>query len=170
MLRLRTALSDGQQFYVYAGRKYTKKQVETDLTRRFTRFKTSRETLDSLRETHQARLRGLDAAREKLVAMQAAKRQLEVDVENLEARMKLVQVAQTSSEYNFDDSQLARVKELVAGVRSRLAVAEKLVNADVKYHDEIQLEVIDTSKIRDEVTDYFGWERPTVANLAQASH
>ncbi|MCH8221770.1 MAG: hypothetical protein IH868_00025 [Chloroflexi bacterium] len=168
--QLTVALKDDRSMYHFAGRHYTSDQVKSDLTRRFARYKTSDATLESHRNMLVARQRNLDAARLKLDGMLAAKRQLEVDVENLEARMKLVQVAQASSEYNFDDSQLARVKDLVADVRSRLAVAEKLVNADVKYHDEIQLEEIDTAKIRDEVTEYFGWERPIVANLAQASH
>ena len=54
-----------------------------------------------------------------------AKRQLEVDVENLEARLKMVEVAQTASNYQFDDSQLGRVKELIGDLRSRLSVEEK---------------------------------------------
>ena len=168
--QLTVALKEDRSFYRFAGREHTSDQVKADLSRRFARFKTSDATLESNRNMLLARQRNLDAARQKLDGMLAAKRQLEVDVENLEARLKLVQVAQASSEYNFDDSQLARVKDLVAGVRSRLAVAEKLVNADVQYHDEIQLDGIDASEIRDEVTDYFGWDRPTVANVVQSSH
>ncbi len=168
--QLAAALKDDRSTYHFAGRHYTADQVKSDLTRRFARFKTSDATMESNRNMLVARQRNLDAALLKLDGMLAAKRQLEVDVENLEARMKFVQVAQASSEYNFDDSQLARVKDLVADVRSRLAVAEKLVNADVKYHDEIQLEAVDAAEIRDEVTEYFGWDRPTVANVAQASH
>ena len=52
--------------------------------------------------------------------MLAAKRQLEVDIENLEARKKMVEVAQTTSNYQFDDSQLGQVKELVTDLRTRL--------------------------------------------------
>ena len=60
-----------------------------------------------------------------------ARRKLEVDVQNLEAKRKLVEVAQASSDYVFDDSQLARAKELINDIRTRLDVAAKLANADV---------------------------------------
>jgi hypothetical protein len=87
--------------------------------------------------------------------MMAAKRQLEVDVENLEARLKMVEVAQTSSQYHFDDSQLARVKQLMTDIRTRLGVAEKLVNADIQCQDEIPLEESAPDNIVEQVTEYF---------------
>ena len=55
-----------------------------------------------------ARQRNLDAARQKLATMMSAQRQLLVEVENLEAKLKLVEVAQASSDLHLDDSQLAR--------------------------------------------------------------
>ena len=67
----------------------------------------------------------------------ASKRQLQVEIENLEARCQMIAAAKATSNYQFDDSRLGRVKELVAGLRSRLEVSEKLVNAEVYYHDEI---------------------------------
>ena len=57
--------------------------------------------------------------------MLAAKRKLEVDVEHLEARLKMVEAAQTTSDYAFDDSRLSRVKELITDLRTRLDVAER---------------------------------------------
>ena len=92
-----------------------RKQVETDLTRRFEQFKVKEATLGKLRQVLAARERGLVAGREKLKAMQAAKGQLEVDVANLDARLEMVKVAQSTSEFNFDDSRLSRTKDLVSG-------------------------------------------------------
>jgi len=165
--QLTLALKTDQKTYRFAGRSYAPEQVKADLSRRFARFKTNDATLMSHRNMLAARQQNLEAAHQKLEGMMAAKRQLEVDVENLEARLKLVQVAQASSEYNFDDSQLARVKGLVADLRGRLSVAEKLVNADVKYQDEIPLEKVDSTNIVDEVTQYFELDRPNVANVAK---
>ncbi len=168
IMRLRTDLSEGREVYRYVHRTYTANQVKEDLARRFDRFKTSDATLASLRDIHDARLRSLDAAHQKLAGMLAAKRQMEVDVENLEARLKMVEVAQTTSQYNFDDSRLARVKQLVSNVRTRLRVAEKLVNADVKYADEIPLEALTPDDILDQVTDYFELGGPTTESVAGA--
>ena len=130
--------------------------MKTDLANRFARFKTSDATLASLKEIHTAREKSLEAARQKLEGMLAAKRQLEVDIENLEARQKMVEVAQTTSNYQFDDSQLGQVKELVTDLRTRLQVAEKLVNAENKLGEEIPLDATTPANIVDQVTDYFG--------------
>ena len=46
------------------------------------------------------------------------------EVENLEAQMKMVEVAQTASEFNFDDSQLSRTRKLLDDIRTRVEVAE----------------------------------------------
>ena len=110
-----------------AARRYTAKQVENDLTRRFEQYKVKEATLSKLTQVLAARERGLEAGREKLKAMQAAKGQLEVDVANLDARLEMVKVAQSTSEFNFDDSRLSRTKELVRDIGSRIDVAEKLV-------------------------------------------
>ena len=169
VMKLRTAVSEGRGSYIFAGRRYSHDQVTTDLARRFERYKTSEATLDSLRDIYDARVRSLDAAREKLQGMLAAKRQLEVDVENLEARLKMVEVAQTTSDYNFDDSNLARTKELIGDIRTRLTVAEKLVNADVQCDGEIPLdETVAPEDIVDQVTEYFGMDQ-SEPELATAS-
>jgi phage shock protein A len=130
--------------------------VKLDLANRFERYKTHDATLASLREIQSARRRSLDAARQKLENMLVARRQLEVDVENLEAQFKMVQVAQTMSEHNIDDSQLGRVKELIGDIRTRLTVAERLASTPV-VDGEIPVSTpeSDTQNIVDQVTEYF---------------
>ena len=99
LMSLRTEASSGKTTFRFAGHNYTLDQVKCDLANRFDRFKTSDATLASLNEILTARQKSLDAARQKLDAMLVQKRQLEADVENLEARLKVVEVAQTSSNY-----------------------------------------------------------------------
>jgi len=163
LMRLKADASSAQDHFTYAGRTYTLDQVKTDLANRFERFKTSDATLSSLRQMCSAREKSLDAARQKLEGMLAARRQLEVDVENLEARNKMVEVAQTTSNYQFDDSQLGRVKELVTDLRTRLQVAEKMVNADSSLHDEIPLDQTTPANIVDQVGQYFSPDQGKVA-------
>ena len=158
ILRLNSDLRSGSEQFAYAGRTYTTKQVRDDLARRFQRFKTKEEANKHLREVLAARRTTLQAAQEKLESMMAAKEQLEVDVEQLEARLKMVQVAQSRSEINFDDSHLARTKELLSDIQSRIDVAARLVNADEYYHEEIPVNAEDTaeSDIATEIAKYFG--------------
>jgi hypothetical protein len=171
ILRLQADLGQNRDVYRYASRTYTPDQVKQDLSRRFCRFKVTDETLTNLKSMHDARERNLDAAQQKLAAMINARRKLEVDVQNLEAKSKLVEVAQASSEYVFDDSQLARAKELINDIRTQLDVAAKLANADVNIEVEIPLDEASPSDITDQVAEYFslgGHAKPEVAKTTTA--
>jgi hypothetical protein len=169
ILRLQSDLGSGEHTFRYAGHSYTSGEVRDDLTRRFNRFKTADATLDSLRQMRDARARNLDAARQKLTAMVSAQRQLQVEVENLEAKHKLVQVAEASSDFQFDDSQLARCKELMTDIRTRLDVAAKLASAETPLTNEIQLDETHAEDVTDQVADYFGLEETSDAEVRTAS-
>lgn len=155
--RLNRDLSSGTQL-VYHGRRYTAEQVKTDLSNRFAQFKTNKATQDNLSKILQARRDGLKAARENLEAMLASKRELEVDIANLEARRKMIEVAKTSSDFNFDNSKLARVKDLLTDIDARIQVEEKMVNNHVKLFDRIPVDEDSTTTTGDisaEINDYF---------------
>ena len=165
LLKLKTDLSTGGSVFQYAGRSYSSDEVKQDLANRFERYKTHDSTLKSLREIQTARQKSLQAARKKLEGMLSAKRKLEVDVENLEARLKMVEVAQTTSDYNFDDSQLARARGVVTDLRSRLSVAEKLVSAESRFSDQIPVAEPASQNILEQVDIYFS---PKIDKVAKA--
>jgi chromosome segregation ATPase len=167
LLRLRADLSTGKETFVYGKRNYSVEQVKLDLANRFERYQTREATLESLRDIHGARSRSLAAARDKLEGMMAAKRQLEVDVENLEAQLKMVAAAETTSKYHFDDSKLGRVRELVADLRSRLDVAARVVDAERYYHDQIPLNEEVPANIVEQVSEYFNLDEPNSEAIAQ---
>jgi len=155
ILRLQADLGQNKDLYRYASRSYTSEQVKQDLARRFSRFKVTDETLSNLKGMRDARERNLDAAQQKLATMINARRKLEVEVENLRAKHKLVEVAQATSDYQFDESQLSRAKELIADIRTQLDVQAKLANADVNIEVEIPLDDTAPSDITDQVAEYF---------------
>jgi chromosome segregation ATPase len=165
--RLTADLRRGDSNFVYCSKTYTAKQVENDLTRRFEQYKVKEATLEKLTQVLAARERGLEAGREKLKAMQAAKGQLEVDVANLEARLEMVKVAQSTSEFNIDDSRLSRTKDLVKDIGTRIDVAEKLVHADTSSVGAISLDEPESSgNIADQVTAYFEASKKADATVA----
>ncbi|MGB4725880.1 MAG: hypothetical protein WBH86_00590 [Thermogutta sp.] len=155
ILRMKDDLAGGRPTLVYSGREYTAQQVRIDLANRFERFKTNEATLANLEQIREARLKSLQAARDKMEGMLAAKRQLEVEVENLQARLQMVQAAQTTSAYQFDESALGRVKDLIADLKAKLDVAERLVQSQGFYQGEIPVEDPNQKDIVDEVTQYF---------------
>ena len=93
IVRLTADLQSGDTRFVYAKRTYSADQVKEDLAGRFKRFKTQRETLDKLEQMLDARERSLQAAKDRMDEMLSAKRQLEVEVENLQAQYAANQVA-----------------------------------------------------------------------------
>ncbi|MEM6655410.1 MAG: hypothetical protein AAF596_06375 [Planctomycetota bacterium] len=156
ILRLQSDLTSGKNVFRYAGHSYSRDEVQSDLSRRFSRHQVADETLDHLRQMRDARAKNLDAARQKLTAMISAQKKLETDIANLEAKRRLVEVAQASSDVVLDDSQLARTKQLITDIRSRLDVAAKLAHADTSYQSEIPLDEADSEHVTDRVAAYFG--------------
>ena len=154
---LKTALDSGQSKFRFAGRTYTAGQVEDDLSRRFENFRTKEDMTDNLEQILTARRKGLDAARNKLEEMLAAKKRLEIEVANLEAEHKMIEVAKAASDFSFDDSQLSRTRQLIDDIKTRLQIEAKMVNVESTFHDEIPLDAPETSSadISQEITDYF---------------
>jgi hypothetical protein len=169
ILRLQADLGSNKTTYRYASRSYTSDEVKQDLSRRFSRFKVADDTLNSMKQMRDAREKNLDAAQQKLAAMINARHKLDVDIQNLEAKRKLVEVAQASSEYVFDDSQLARCKELIGDIRTRLDVAAKLANADITVETEIPLDDVAPADITDQVTEYFNLDGGNEEEKAEAT-
>ncbi len=103
-----------------------------------------------------ARERSLAAAQDRMEAMLAAKRQLEVEVENLQARLAAVQVAQTSSEMTLDDSHLSHTRQLIDEIRTRIDVQEEMLAVDGEYDGSIPLDEPSDSEenILEEVASY----------------
>ncbi|MCA9174152.1 MAG: hypothetical protein KDB14_06650 [Planctomycetales bacterium] len=171
ILRLTDDLRSGDATFTYNSKVYTVSQVKNDLAQRFDRFKTTEATTDNLQRLLDTRQKALDAARQKLESMITAKKDLEIKVRNLEARQRLVDAREATNEFasGFDDSALARTKNLVNEIQTRIQVAEKLVDSHGTYNFEIQLDSPEVpSDITSQITDYFGAGRDEVEALVSS--
>ncbi len=108
------------------------------------------------------------AANDKLKAMQAAKRQLEVDIENLKARVEMVKVAEsTTAAVAFDDSRLSRTRDVLRDIGARIEVAEKLVaTSSTHAPDQIPLDEAESRNVSEEVARYFA-EHPASDDIVK---
>jgi chromosome segregation ATPase len=159
--RLQADLSKNNDQYTYNGRHYTVSQVKTDLGNRFKRFKTRRATADKLQSMLTARRASLQAAEEQMDVMLNARRQLEVEVENLQARLGALRVAQASSGLNLDDSHLSHTRELLDQIAAKLDVEEETTRVDVQYFGEIDLDEPANEDLLSEIATYFNADQPT---------
>ena len=158
ILRMKESLDQnpGAKTLAFGKISYSRDRINKDLANRFKHYKTADETSFNLGKVLDARQRTLVAARQKLNGMLAAKQQLEVDVENLGARLKMVEVAQTTSEFDFDDSHLARTKELISDIHTRIEVSARLLDVQTDFHARIPLELPEEMEdISDQITEYF---------------
>jgi len=158
ILALRRDVDQGKQTYQYASRVYTSNEVKRDLACRFERYKSVEATLASKRQILTAREKSVVAAREKLEGMLASKRELEVQIENLDARMKTIQAAQTATSVQLDDSQLARAKKLIGDLNKQLDVAQKMLDADGKFSGLIPVDTTPAvpEDLSNQIDEYFG--------------
>ncbi len=165
---LESASRTGPVHFTYAGRKYSESQVREDLSNRFKQFQVHEQTTEKLKNVLTARERNLDASRRKLEGMLAAKRELEVEIENIQARLTLVEVAQTTSAVALDDSRLSSTRKLLDQIATRIDVAERMIASEGALQGAIDLDETTSPELIDQISDYFGDGRAEVENLVSA--
>ena len=172
MQRIQQELDSGREDIRFGSTLYTSAEAKQLAKTRFDRFKTDDQTLRNLRQVLAARERALDAARKQLEGMMAAKQQLLAEVASLEARQKMNEVAQTTSDFSFDDSHLARTRELIQEIETRIQIEERIAAADLDYTDDVLLmDETDQAEedIADDIASYFADELPNAGALAEVS-
>ena len=126
--RLRDDVDSGETHFVYAGRGYDLEDVSKDLSDRFRRYEVAEETLVRQRQVLDAKRRNLLAHRDQLDAMLSARKDLEVEIERLQARLSSVKAAESVAELDLDDSALTRARSLIGELDRQLEVRERMVD------------------------------------------
>jgi chromosome segregation ATPase len=137
LLTLRNDLSNRDRTFVVGSRAATPAEVQDELARRFTRYQTAETTVEAKRQLLRAREASLSAARQKLDQMLNTKRDLEVEVENLTARLRTLDHKSSTPQIEFDEHRLAKCQQLVDELRVRLEVADRLLAARGNLEDVV---------------------------------
>jgi len=158
ILALRSDLGTGKSTFRYASRTYTSDEVKRDLALRFEQFKFAEESIGRDRQIVEARDKTLRANEQKLDTLLDSKKELEVQLEQLEARLKTVRAAEAASELEFDDTQLARAKKLIRDLNRQLDVKDKLLASEGKFSGLIPVEAaVETAieNVSERIDEYF---------------
>lgn len=157
ILTLSADLKSDDRAFVYAGRRFDRKAVQKDLADRFNRFKLAQDALERDRQSLAAKEQALAAMKTKLEEMLSARKDLQVEIERLQARLRSVQAAETIAGLEIDDSQLARTRQLIAEIHKHLDVREKMVDAEANFTGTIPVEQdrVVPENIEEEVAAYF---------------
>jgi len=119
--------------HLTGGVAYSEKEVKNDLARRMDHYKLVKNILGDKQETLKIRQKNVLSAREGLVAMQAAKRDLTARVEGIQARLNQINASRTSNEFNFDSSAVGQAKKTVTELESKLEQMARIDDLKGKY-------------------------------------
>lgn len=158
LMTLKSHLESGESVYVTTNdQAYANDRVEEDLRHRFTVFKTGKKTFEKTTQILELRQQALVTALTKLDDAKSLQRELEVQIENLTARERMVDVAKTASNINIDDSQLARTQDMINDINAKLDAEEEMLNMAPEYFGSIPVgaEITDAGNILDEMDEYF---------------
>ncbi|MDB5389352.1 MAG: signal peptide-containing protein, partial [Planctomycetaceae bacterium] len=124
ILSMRSDLASGKTAFTYASHTYSGNEVSRDLATRFERYKAVEEILASDRSILQSRRQILAANSEKLSGMLKAKQDLEVQLEQLQARVQTMRATESASTLSIDDSNLNRARTLITDLNKQLDVKQ----------------------------------------------
>lgn len=162
ILALRSDLDSGKDLYTYKAVSYTRGEVESDLAERFDGYRTLEESVKRDHQILQARKDTLRANQKKLDAMLTKKQDLIVMVEQLEAKLKQVQAAETISSIEIDDSKLAHVEKMIRDLEHQLDVRQSVLETEGQVLGRIPVDETDSSVDGDivgEIDTHFGLEK-----------
>jgi DNA repair exonuclease SbcCD ATPase subunit len=159
MMTLRSHVESGSQVYVDTrGKSHNAARVEQDLRHRFSLYQTSEKTFEKKGEILNIRKESLLAAHSKLDEAKSQQRELEMQIENLQARHRMNEVIATASQINIDNSQLAKTRQMLDDIDARISADEEYLNIAPKYFGQIPVSadsVISDTDILDEMDTYF---------------
>lgn len=174
ILSLSADLKSGDTKFVYMGRKFNVSQVQKDLADRFNRFTSLEETVKREQEMLVAKEAALESNRQTLAEMLSQRKDLEVELERLEARIRTVEARKAISAISIDDSQLSRVKQLIKEIDKRLDVEDKVLDAEGNFGGlipvENQDEEVEAEDILERIESRFGTSETAEPSMAQAAN
>jgi chromosome segregation ATPase len=133
LMTLKHDLESGKSSFRYASIEYTADDVRRDIRTRFERYKAAEAMLDRDQKIQKSRSVALYAHEKQLDQMLSQKKDLEAEVEQLEARLQTIRAQQSVSTPAIDESELSNVKRLISEVNKQLDVQEKLLDSNGKF-------------------------------------
>ncbi|TKJ36487.1 MAG: signal peptide-containing protein [Planctomycetes bacterium B3_Pla] len=153
--KLRTALAEPRARYCFGGQEYPHSYVKEDLAHRFERFKESELVLAGKRRLLMSREKSLQAAMQLLERTRGRKRMLEDKIESLASQHRLVRAAAVGSRINVDNSKLAQTEKLIAQIKKRLDVAERVLAHESQFVQAIPVDAVAEEDLLAQVDEYF---------------
>ena len=142
--------------YELSGRHYSRRRIELDLERTFEAYKNNKALLKGKKMLIERQSTAVEAARGKLDAVRAEKVRLDHTIATLKAQSRQVEaLAASSQRFDLDDTALSKAKEVLAKVKMRLDVAQKMIEDDIYFTEGIQPDMTPNRDIVKEISQHF---------------
>lgn len=159
ILALRRDLSSDKEKFRYAKMTFTRKEVDRDLKVRWDRFKSADAAMNRDKKIMLAQRDALRANQHKLESMVGQKKELEVAVAQLQARLEQLHAEEAISTLAIDDSALSRAKQLIQNLNDQLDYEEARLDAEANFSGgmiPVGQEVPSDRDITAEIDELFG--------------
>jgi chromosome segregation ATPase len=113
----------------------TADNIKADLAQRLDHYDYTSDTLKQKQEILRAKRKIIQAAHEQLESLRTQKSTLLAKLANIEARLRVLETAETKNEFNFDGSALSRAKQTISELEKRLNVMAHRAEIDGRYGD-----------------------------------
>jgi chromosome segregation ATPase len=154
--KLREALDLQTAEYSFGSRVFRRAHVKQDLANRFDRFKEAEVVLASKEHLLVRREDSLQAAIRLLEQTRAQKRLLADKIGALESQYRVVRASAVGSGIDIDGSKLAQTAKLIAEIKKRLDVAERVLAHESRFVQSIPVDTIVEADLVTQIDEYFG--------------
>jgi hypothetical protein len=165
---LRSTLDTQLTSYQLGGRRYERVELVEDLSRRFEHLRTAEMLLDGKKDLLRNRQRSLDAALRKLEKTRLSRVELQSQIEALEGQFRLVEAQSASSGFSIDETKLARTEKVISELKTRLAVAQRVLAREAQFIELIPVDVPNEASVVKRVDAYFAKQEPVSSSLLVA--
>lgn len=148
---------DGSSDHQLAADFGARRRVSADLERTKDSFVNNVAMLKTKRTLIERQGRAVDAAKQRLTAVRLEREALEDQVRSLKTQQLQVEtLAAHSQRFDLDSTALSQAKEVIATVRKRLDIAQRMLENDMVFHGEDTNEVAaEQRNVLQEIEDLF---------------
>jgi chromosome segregation ATPase len=160
---------DGETAVALAVDNGARRRVSADLQRTKDSYVNNAAILKAKRALIERQDRAVDTAKQRLVAVRTEREALEDQVRSLKTQQQQVEaLAASSTRFDLDSTALSQAKEVIASVRKRLDIAQRMLENDMVFQgDDPALAVVEERNVLKEIDELFavGTARPPVIEL-----
>lgn len=143
-----------------------RRRVSSDLERTKDSYVNNTAILKTKRALIERQSRAVEAAKQRLEAVRSERVALEDQVTALKTqRLQVEALAAHSQRFDLDSTALSQAKEVIASVKKRLDVAQRMLENDIAFHGDPVAAEVDERNVLREINELFA-EQKSAATAA----